>query len=362
MRNSSSFPSATIGLLRHRFAMVAVLLAACLPFDCASAQPASTPLWELAISAVDADISPDDQLLAITTRSPDFPKHGQPVNESVAIWDYKQHKEIAKAAIGSSLIGLWSQSSPVRFTYDGALLVAADRQSIHVSDAATLKPLRRIEPPFSGGLRIQKIETSPVSRVALVTADNNGVHGELLAYNLDDGRELLRRTDMPRATSIARKPDGTQFAVAMPLPCSSSGDVEVFSFPSSAQVMTLHGRDLESVAFGTDRLYAVQTSFCKGSVFNRHLGMKVFDTHWKHKKRIVLAHEDIHDSVSYANGEVLADTGTVRTQFDAMDMTAFSGAVAAQVSVWNSDASSIIYTSDPVYAQQRWRRSTTCAV
>jgi hypothetical protein len=196
-------------------------------------------------------------------------------------------------------------------------------------------------------LSIDKIETSPVSHIALVAADD-GVRGELLAYNLDDGRELLRRTDITRITSIAWKPDGAQFALAMPMPCSSTGDVEVFSFGSGTEVTKLHGLNLKSVAFANDKLYAVKTSGCKGSLFNRHLGMDVFDSNGKHKKKIVLAGKDIHDSVSYANGKLLADTGTVSAHFDALDMATFSRAVAVQVTVWNRNARSVAYTSEPI--------------
>lgn len=348
VRPVSSHKSPSQRLSRRCFAMLTVFLAACLLLHSGSAQAPTAPHWELSVPVLDADISPDDRFVAITTESPEFPQRGETVNESAAIWDYKQHKEIAKAAVADSLAGLRARSGPIRFTYDGAFLVAAAEGSIRVFDAATLKLLRTIEPPLSSGCCIREIETSPVSHVALVAADNNGLRGELLAYNLDDGRELLRRTDITRATSIAWRPDGAQFALAMPFPCSRRGDIEVFSFGSWAQIAQIHGPNLESVAFGSNKLYAVQTSFCKGTVFNRHLGMEVFDSKGKHKKNILLAGRDIHDSVSYSNGMVLADTGTVNAEFDALDMTTSAAAAAARMTIWKSDTGSIAFSSEPI--------------
>jgi dipeptidyl aminopeptidase/acylaminoacyl peptidase len=336
------------GVFKHYLSIVTLSLAASLPFHSLFPQTLTIAHWELQTPVLDADISPDDRLLAITTQSPDRPKSGETLEKSIAVWDYHENKQIARAVLGTYSGTLWAESDPVRFTYDGALLVVADGQSIDVFDAARLKLLRRIDVPLSGTFRIHIIETSPLSRVALVAADNNGLGGEFFAYDLDDGRELLRRKDMTRITSIAWQPDGTEFALAMPLPCSSAGDIEVDTVGSWAQVAKLHGRNLESVAFANDKLYAVQTSFCKGSVFNRHLAMQVFDFNGKHTKTVLLANKDIHDSVSYSSGKVLADTGTVRTQFDALDMTTASAAVAAQITVWNRDARSLIYTSEPI--------------
>jgi WD40 repeat protein len=329
---------------------IVMLLVACLPSDSISAQAPSPGHWELEFSVLDADLSPDDQLVAVTTGSPEHPKHGEAVSESAALWDYRQNRKVAEAHVGSFSSG--AQPGPVRFTSDGALLVAADARTIHVFDPTTLKLLRDIEPPLTTEFLIREIETSPISHVAVIAVDES-FHGWLFVYDLDTGREVAQRLRTVGVTSISWKPDGTEFAVAM-----SWGGVDVFRFGSRGQVAaTLRGRDLMSVAFSNDRLYGVQTSVRKGSVFNRHLGIDVFDSQGRHKKKLFLPRKDIHDSVAYSNGKLLADTGTVKARFDALDMQTFAGASDAQITVWNSDTRSVIYTSDSLKIRPSSHRS-----
>ena len=113
-----------------------------------------------------------------------------------------------------------------------------------------------------------------------------------------------------------------------------------------AQVQALHGKNLVAVAFSADHLYGVPTSFCKGSVFNRHLGMVMFNAKtWKRERTILLPDKDLHDSVSYAEGRMLADSGLVQSSFDGLDLTTYSIAANVQLTLWSGDPGSIIYTS-----------------
>lgn len=304
--------------------------------------------WELQVSALDADLSPDDRLVAITTQTPEKPEHGATDDNWVTLWNYVQKNEIAQARVSSASAGMRAEPCPVRFTSDGLFLVVGSGQKLDVLDATTLKFIREIQVPISPEYLIREIETSPVSHIAILVADKAGIYGALFAYDLDHGRgrELMGEVTGSAVTSLAWKPDGAQFAAAMPQPCSRWGDVEVFSSASWTPVLKWSEANVESLAFSDKKLYAVQMSFCKGVVFPRHLGIHVFDTQTKHKDKIFLPHTDIHDFVSYSNGRLLADTGTVRTNFDWLDMTSYLAEVGTHLTVWNTATGSVVYSSD----------------
>jgi len=132
------------------------------------AQVPAASRWELGIPILDADLSPDDRLLAVTTTSLEHPKSGQIADESLSIWDYREQRKIVETRVGTYPVG--AQPGTVRFTSDGALLVTADAHSIHVFDGTTLKLLREIQPPLADRFVIREIESSPVSHVAIVSA------------------------------------------------------------------------------------------------------------------------------------------------------------------------------------------------
>lgn len=277
------------------------------------------------------------------------PQKTAQIVESLEVWDYRRHNKIASARLANYAVR-GQRHNPVRFTSDGALLVAAEPTKAHVLDAATLEPIRLIEPASPPDFKISAIETSPVGHVAIIAADKGAIHGELFAYDLDSGNLLLEWKPPARVRSIAWKPDGTQFAVAASLPCRSlGGDVIVFRANPWAHLQTLAAKNAQSLAFSDDRLYSVQTSFCKGSVFNRHLCMDVFDVlRWRRRRAIFLPHKDIHDSVSFAKGKLLANTGAVETEYDWLDGTTNASSGDAQFTIWEGDAQVIIFTSPPL--------------
>jgi hypothetical protein len=79
----------------------------------------------------------------------------------------------------------------VRFSTDGLLLAASDPTRLHVLEAATLEPIRLIEPPLEDGYRIFAVETSPIGHLVVVAA-NYSTSGMLFAYDLDTGRLLFQ--------------------------------------------------------------------------------------------------------------------------------------------------------------------------
>ena len=235
-----------------------------LPFHAASGQTSETNHWDIGLTTSDADISPDDRLLAVSVPSPRSPSGGEIV-ESIELWDYRQQKVTSTTRFSVHGTNCKSRKSPVRFTADGALLIAAVGCKVHVLETATLKSIRIIEPALTPGFGISALEISPVSHVAIIAADSGGIYGLLFAYDLDTGRLLFQWKPTGAVRSISWRLDGTQFAIASPFPCGSIGnEVNIFSADTWAHVQTLSAKNVQSLAFSDDRLYAVQTSFCRG--------------------------------------------------------------------------------------------------
>jgi WD40 repeat protein len=304
--------------------------------------------WEVDVAATDADLSPDDHLLAVTLESPTAPQRArESIVESIQVWDYRQNSQIA-----STELAIYPNIKPtpnvVRFTADGALLVVSDPIKLHVLEASTLKSIRIIEPPLSQGSRIAAIETDPVGHIAMVGVANSG-SGTLFSYDLDTGR-LLFQSKLPHAvSSIAWSKDGAQFAVATPFPCTRFSDtIQVFNTNPWKQLRTLTAKDASSLTFSEERLYAVQTNLCKGSVFNRHLGLEAFELKtWNRERTLFLPHKDVHTSVSYAGGLLLANTGAIETKFDWLDAVTYARDVHVEFTIWESEARSVKWTLAP---------------
>ncbi len=314
-------------------------------------QTASINRWELALNASDADLSPDDRTLAVTLESPNAPhRRGDEIVESLELWNYRERTKTASTVVAAYRFAGGHPAYPVRFTADGSLLVAADATRLHLVTADTLKAVRVIEPVLPADFAISTIETSPVGHVAIIAADRGGIYGLLFAYDLDTGRLLLEWKPPAAVRSISWRPDGTQFAVAAPHPCTNIGNnVHVFGTEPWTHLHTLTARNAQSLAFSNTRLYSVQPSFCRGALLNHHLGMEVFDTsRWHRVKTVFLRNKDIHDSVSFSNGRLLADTGAVTTQFDLLDFTSFLGQANLQFTIWEGDAQSVVFTSGAI--------------
>ena len=173
----------------------------------------------------------------------------------------------------------------------------------------------------------------------------------LFAYDLDTGDLLL--TGSPRSwvcpISIAWKPDGTQIAATATDPSIKAARLHISSTNPWAHVRTLKGEIPGPIAFSNGHLYAVEGADSKSSLFKSHLDIAVFNTHgWKRQKAISLPHKDIHDSVSFANGRLLADTGTVKTDFDWLDGVSTRSLLVRRFTIWEGEARTIIFTSTPL--------------
>jgi WD40 repeat protein len=307
--------------------------------------------WDLGLTATDADISPDDRVFAITLESPStHQKAREPIVESLEVWDYRRHVKISSTQL-ATYINIKPTPNAVRFSADGLLLVASEPTRLHVLEAATLKSIRLIEPPMEDGFRIFAVETSPVGHLVIVAA-NHETSGVLFAYDLETGQLLFQWKSPHGVSSISWKQDGTLFAVATPFLCTWFRDtVHVFSTNPWLHLKMLTARNPVSLAFSGDHLYLVESSFCKGSAFDRHLGLEAFAIRgWRRSKTLYLPHEDIHSFVSFANGRLLANTGEVRTEHDWWDGTT-SGIIAnVQFTIWKGDTSSVEFTSPPLVA------------
>jgi len=100
--------------------------------------------WDLGLTTTDADISPDDRLLAITLESPSAPqKAREQIVESLEVWNYQQHTKISSTQL-ATYINIKPTPNAVRFSADGLLLAASDPTRLHVLEAATLKSIRLI--------------------------------------------------------------------------------------------------------------------------------------------------------------------------------------------------------------------------
>ena len=181
----------------------------------------------------------------------------------------------------------------------------------------------------------------------MIIAANYYTSGVLFAYDLDTGRLLFQWKSPQGVSSIAWKQDGTLFAVATPFLCTRFRDtVHVFSANPWQHLQMLTARNPVALAFSGDHLYLVESSFCKGSAFDRHLGLEAFNIRgWERSKTLYLPHEDIHSSVSFANGKLLANTGEVRTEHDWLDATTTGINVNVQFTIWKGDASSVEFAS-----------------
>jgi WD40 repeat protein len=312
-------------------------------------QASESSHWDLGLTTTDADISPDDRLLAITLESPGAPQKARgEIVESLEVWDYRQHAKISSSQL-ATYVNIEPTPNPVRFSADGVLLVASDPTRLHVLEAATLKPIRLIEPPLEDGFRIFTVETSPIGHLVLVAA-NHYTSGVLFAYDLDTGRLLFQWRSPHWVSAISWKEDATLFAVATPFLCTRDRDtVHVFSTNPWQRLQMLTARNPVSLAFSEDHLYLVESSWCNGSAFDRHLGLEAFAIRgWKRGKTLYLQHEDIHSSVSFANGRLLANTGKVRTEHDWLDGTTWGVNANVQFTIWKGDTSSVEFTSPPL--------------
>jgi hypothetical protein len=133
----------------------------------------------------------------------------------------------------------------------------------------------------------------------------------LFAYDLDTGRLPFQWKSPHWVSSISWKQDGTLFAVATPFLCTRFRDtVHVFRTNPWLHLQMLTARNPVFLAFSGDHLCLIESSFCKGSAFDRHLGLEAFAIRgWERRSKLYLPHEDIHGSVSFANGRLLANTG-----------------------------------------------------
>src|SRR6185312_5827357 len=161
-----------------RLTILAILLAASVRLSCGAAQTPSDENWELGIKVLDADLSPSDQLVAVTTESPQNPTRGESVDEWLELWDLDKHRQLAKAHIATYVARAGPRTGPVRFTSDGKFVVVACAGAITVFDAATLNVVRAIK--FPPGVGIRLFEISPASHTAVVASG-----GELFAVDLD---------------------------------------------------------------------------------------------------------------------------------------------------------------------------------
>ncbi len=317
-------------------------------FLVASAFGQSPPIrhWELSLAATDADLSPDDRLLAVTLETPGAPKNGHTQTiESAQVWDYRENRKISSAELAT-----YPEIAPtpnrVRFTADGALLVASEPTRLHVLDPSSLKSLRLIEPELGPNFRIFHIETAPIGHVAILGA-NWYVTGILFAYDLDTGKLLFKWESQYGVSSITWNQDGTQFAAATPMLCTRVHDtVQVFGTNPWSHLRTMRARNPTSLAFSRDRLFLVESGFCKGSLFDRHLGLESFDARaWHRQETVFLRDRDIHDSVSFANGRLVADTGELKTRHDWLDATTWGDSVDMQFTLWVGEPPSVEFTS-----------------
>jgi WD40 repeat protein len=330
-------------------------------------QQSEIPAWDFALRVVDADLSPDGGLLAVTTESGRTPQEvGQETTVSLEVWDYRQRKAVATMRLAPYRRStVRTIPRPVRFSSDGSLLAVADVATVRVLEASTLKPLRSIRTAVDPDWEINSIETSPVGHLAIITSGGYE-RGHVFVYDLDAGTPLLR-WDPPQDTahSMAWKPDGTLFAIGASRPCSPMGEVDIFAANSWTHVKTLKARNAVSLAFSNERLYAVQPGHCKGLFFGHHLGIEVFDTQgWEPLDPIVVKGEDIHDFVSFANGRLLADTGKLKSEHNWLDATTWGVATDEQVTIWKGDVQSLIFTSplsstSPGFATRKLRLSRT---
>jgi hypothetical protein len=199
--------------------------------------------WDLGLNTTDADISPDDRLLAITLESRIAPQRaGGQIVESLEMWDYRQHAKISSTQL-ATYINVQPTPNAVRFSADGLLIVASDPTRLHVLETATLKSIRLIEPALEDGFRIFHVETSPMGHLVIIAA-NYYTSGELFAYDLDTGRLLFHWKSLHAVSSISWKQDGTLFAVAAPFLCTRDRDtVHVFSTNPWLHLKTLTARN-----------------------------------------------------------------------------------------------------------------------
>lgn len=312
-------------------------------------QPSEMRRWRLTVAALDADLSPDGHVVAVTTQSGNIPPQvGEQVEISLEVWDYRQTKLVAKTRLTSHSLTFRPIPRVVRFTSDGSLLVVADGNTVRVLDASTLRLIRSIHTEVDPEWEVNSIETSSVGHLAIIISGGyEGAH--VYAYDLDSGNPLFR-WDPPRDTShsISWKPDGTQVAVSASRPCSHMGEINVFNTNPWSRIRSLSAKNSISLTFSNERLYVVESGFCKGLFFGHHLGINVFDA--KGLKRldpILLHHEDVHDFVSFANGTLIAETGELKSEHDWLDGTTWGVATEVQITAWKDDTHSVIFTAKP---------------
>jgi len=225
------------------WAAVVCLAAVFSSFSPAFGQTSEIEHWDLALSALDADVSSDDHFVAVTSESgPTTHRVGEVFAVSLELWDYRQDKIVARARL-TSYRSYSPRPRPVRFTADGALLAVADGATMQVLDAPTLKPVRLIKSAVDPEWEINSIETSPIGHLAII-ATGGYERSHLFAYDLDTGR-LLFRWDPPRDMGhpISWKPDGTQVAIAASRPCSRLGSIHCLQHKSLGGNTNLGGKE-----------------------------------------------------------------------------------------------------------------------
>jgi len=221
--------------------------------------PLETNHWDLGVITTDADLSPDDRLIAITSELPTAPQEAAQIVESLEVWDYRQPQKITSSQLATYV---WAKKgkNPVRFTADGLLLAAADSTKVHVFEAASLRVARLIEPPLPQDFLITALEPSPIGHVSIIVTRRERIRACMLfAYNLDTGDLLFdwMPADWVCPTSIAWKPDGTQFAVAATDPAIKDCRLHIFSTNPWAHLRVLKGQIPPLLAFSNDHVYVV---------------------------------------------------------------------------------------------------------
>src|SRR5215469_4260140 len=112
-------------------------------------QSTATRHWDLSLAATDADLSPDDHLLAVTLETTGAPTNGHTqAVESVQVWDYRENRKISDTEL-ATYPKIVPTPNSLPFTADGTLLVVSEPPRLHVLDPSSLTSLRVIEPPLA---------------------------------------------------------------------------------------------------------------------------------------------------------------------------------------------------------------------
>lgn len=321
-----------------------------------------------------ADISPNENIVAVERTIETKGTNGDTTFQDVVeLWNFYAGTTIARATLRrieaqpSQHADLSPFGHPrfIRFSNDGALLVAYLDNSITLFGATDLSPAGAISISVPDSEthsfkakssilvtterpRVQAMEVSPIAPLLAILWVRGLLWGRLDVYDISS-RQLVGQWVLPQGWVTFDRGHGLAWDTALPRvfvavpsasPCGSAVNTpDIFSADvqtgkSSFKLST--GLIVGDIAITHDNKLAAVDKNCVGILKNHHPSMKVFALDTGKPVRKVKADTAVRYAVSVASraNRIVAWTSDVRCAFDPGDMVCNDKLMKAMFTVW----------------------------